>query len=302
MDASVDSEHDRSVTLAGVVPVRPAIILAVITVAAALLAAQQFRAPPAIDSLEIQIAAAYRYIDHMALNLARNSLRRTSALSGRVEAVREAESLIAALDVMRRSADGGALEEIAVHRGDEVSVQIALGRLAVIQGNAHVARVHFERAVERAPENAAARLELGKALFDLGRDAEAMRQLALAHERRGKFDYIAWEYALARLKQGHIDEALPVLRQLVDDNPGNLGFALQYLQAAAGQPCSPVVQRILETTTAYFGNDFTMRLGDNDEPWQMVVDRTRIRLVDRDAKRAMLAHVRREFDEASCED
>lgn len=282
------------------VPFRQAVFLVAIVAGAAVLAVQQLRHPPANAGLDAQLAAAYRYIDHMALNLARNSLRRTETLFGRRRAVRDAEALVAALEAWRRSGDGTALLELAVERRGEASVQIALGRLAASGGDAGQARAYYEQALGQAPDNVAARLELGKALLGLGRDEDALRHLAMAHEGRGKFHYVAWEYALALVAQGQARAAIPVLESLVDDNPGNLNYALQYLAAAVGHVCTPTVVRILDETTAYFGNDLTMQLGDNDEPWRLVIEAKRIRLTDRESKREALARIRLELDETSC--
>jgi tetratricopeptide (TPR) repeat protein len=97
---------------------------------------------------------------------------------------------------------------------------------------------HLERAVELNPYYAEAHNNLGVALVETDKPAEAVRQFRLALDVNPDFVQARHNLALALIQAGDCAGALPHLRQALDANPE----ALDLLNAAAWvlASCPPV--------------------------------------------------------------
>jgi tetratricopeptide (TPR) repeat protein len=163
------------------------------------------RAPDAA-SIHYSLGMAYRGLGR--LEEARSHLARHGA-SG----LRPADPVVDALNTLLR--------------GERA--QMNLGRRAYEAGQFDEARSAFEKAVDAAPSSAAARLGLGMALAQLGREREAVEHLTEA-SRREASDEVNGVLIRLLLKLSRGDEALDVLARTrslsTEDEATVLGVAI----------------------------------------------------------------------------
>lgn len=84
------------------------------------------------------------------------------------------------------------------------------GKAELAKGNLAAAIIEFRNAIQRDPENVAARLELGKAQFQAGDIPSAEKELRIAHERAPS-DETEVLLGEVLMRQGRLDEALKLI-------------------------------------------------------------------------------------------
>lgn len=131
----------------------------------------------------------------------------------RITALHLALAVLVALAVPALGADEGEPDEVDALLARAVSLHQGGDILGAIDA--------YETLLERAPERADARSNLGAALVHLGRYEEAIEQYRLALEQVGQNPTIRFNLGLAFYKAARFPEAAAELGRVVELQPGN---------------------------------------------------------------------------------
>ncbi|MDN5870538.1 MAG: PEP-CTERM system TPR-repeat protein PrsT [Nitrococcus sp.] len=119
---------------------------------------------------------------------------------------------------------------------EDPKVLAAIGQAALSAGDSDMGRHYFEQAVAQAPEEAAFRTALARALLQSGDAKQAIEELATASELDQKD--IRADVALIRMliAKGQLDQAMPAIERLEDKRPdSDIPHALRGLVFALKQ-------------------------------------------------------------------
>ena len=113
------------------------------------------------------------------------------------------------------------LRELLEAEPDRIDLRLNLGVALYSMGRFSEAMVEFERVVEQAPDTAAAWANLGAAANQLGHVQRAEEALTRACQLAPKLRDVHLNLALLRLKQGRLAEALAELETELANHPDN---------------------------------------------------------------------------------